>query len=122
MSDNSYSRRSVAIGGGIAAALGIAALGITVPRLFGRHYRKTPYDDLFAQLIDRDAATKVGEAALETFKPGSGLPRELRQRFERRTLGEVANADLAEGKLMEVKGWVLPESVALLCVLAAQNS
>ena len=48
--------------------------------------------------------------------------RELRQRFERRTLGEVANADLAEGKLMEVKGWVLPESVALLCVLAAQNS
>ncbi len=54
MSARGYSRRSVAVGGGIAAALGLTALGITMPRLFGRRYPQTPYDDLLAQLIDRD--------------------------------------------------------------------
>jgi hypothetical protein len=49
------------------------------------------------------------------------LAKGLRQRFERRTLAEVTNSDLAQGKLSEVKGWVLPESLALLCILAAEE-
>lgn len=128
MSDKGPSRRAVTVGGGIAAALGIAALGLTVPRLFGRRFRSTPYDDLFAQLVDREEAIKVGQAAIDTAalpaapaRPGA-LAKALRQRVERRTLAEVTNSDLAEGKIAEVKGWVLPETLVLLCVLAARES
>ncbi|HJW42279.1 MAG TPA: hypothetical protein VJ476_13775 [Rhizomicrobium sp.] len=132
MSDRGPSRRAVTIGGGIAAALGIAALGITVPRLFGRHYRRTPYDDLLSLLIDREAAKRVGQAAIETAAAHSfegvlrpdpaGLAKALRQRMERRTLAEVTNSDLAQGSLLEVKGWVLPETLVMLSVLAARES
>jgi len=125
MSEKSISRRAVAIGGGVAVALGLGAIGITVPYLLPHKYRSSPYDDLFAQLIDRDAAVKVGNAAMDngTARPAiADLGRELRQRFERRTLAEVINSDLAQGKLSEVKGWVLPETLTLLCVLAAEES
>ncbi|MEJ0025091.1 MAG: hypothetical protein WDN01_03590 [Rhizomicrobium sp.] len=124
MSANGYSRRAVTVGGGIAAALGIAALGITVPRLFGRQYRKTPYDDLFAQLVDREEAVKVGAAALKTAGPvtPAKLAKELRPRLGQRTLLVAADSDLAEGKLLEVQGWVLPETLVLLCELAALES
>lgn len=126
MSGKGLSRRAVAIGGGIAAALGLAAIGITVPRLFGHHYRPSPYDDLFAHLIDRDAAVKVGRAVLDA-QPGHAPKRAelaslLRQRLGRRTLTEIANADLAQGRLAEVHGWVLPETLVLLCVLTALES
>jgi hypothetical protein len=124
MSEKGLSRRAVAIGGGIAVALGLGAIGITVPRLLSRHYRSSPYDDLLTQLIDRDAAVRVGNAAMDSRagRPvAQDLAKGLRQRFERRTLAEVTNSDLAQGKLSEVKGWVLPESLALLCILAAEE-
>lgn len=124
MSENGFSRRAVTVGGGIAAALGIAAIGITVPRLFGHRYRRTPYDDLFAQLVDRGEAAKVGSAALDSIGnvTAAKLAKEVRQRMDRRTLLETANSDLAEGKLAEVHGWVLPETLVLLCALAAVES
>ncbi len=124
MSENGFSRRAVTVGGGIAAALGIAAIGITVPRLFGHRYRRTPYDDLFAQLVDRGEAMKVGGAALDTIGnvTAAKLGKEVRQRMDRRTLLETADSDLAEGKLAEVHGWVLPETLVLLCALAAVES
>lgn len=123
MNKGGFSRRAVAIGGGIAAALGITALGVTVPRLLGRHYRHSAYDDLLAQLTDREAAARVGRAVLEggVTRDAKTLGRDLRQRFERRNLGEVTDSDLAQGKLMEARGWVLPESLALLCALAAEE-
>ena len=124
MSQNGPSRRAVTVGGGIAAALGLAAIGITVPRLFGHHYRKTPYDDLLAQLVDRGEAVKVGSAALDGMGKvtAAKLATEIRPRLDRRTLLEATNSDLAESKLAEVHGWVLPETLARLCVLAALES
>ena len=134
MSERGFSRRAVAIGGSIAAALGIAALGITVPRLFRHHYRESAYDDLFAQLVDRDAAVLVGRKAIEEHNQipvvidhprpldADEIAKTLRQRMDRRTLAEVTNSDLAESKLAEIAGWVLPQTVALLCVLAALES
>jgi hypothetical protein len=123
------SRRSVAIGGGIAAALGIAALGVTVPRLLGKHYRQTPYDDILSQLKDRDAAARLGQAAIGSIKTfgaaridPAGLAKDLRHRLERRTLADVTDSDLAQSHLIEVHGWVLPETVVLVSVLAATQS
>jgi len=133
MSGKGYSRRAVAIGGGIAAALGITALGVTVPRLLGHRYRQSAYDDLFAQLQDRDAAVRVGRATLNQrhglpplgtggLQDSKALARALRQRLERRTLHEVTDSDLAQNSLAEVQGWVMPVTVVLLSVLAADES
>jgi len=135
MSDRptSYTRRSVAIGGGIAVALGLAAIGVNAPRWLGRHYRASRYDDLLSRLVDRDAAVKVGKAALLKIDAMSGIPEarkqylertipELRRRLNRRTLTEAARSDVAEGALAEAAGWVLPESVLMLCVVAATET
>ncbi|MGZ5936651.1 MAG: hypothetical protein ACXWLK_04570 [Rhizomicrobium sp.] len=121
MNERRVSRRTMVVGGGVAAALGAAALGLTLPRLFGRRYAPTPYDDLLAQLVDRDAAARVG-AAVRAIEPNfntKAAARELRQRFEQRNLAEVIDADIREGRVAEVSGWVLPESLAQLCALAA---
>ena len=121
MNESRISRRTVVAGGGVAATLFAVALGLTLPKLFGRRYAPTPYDDLLAQLVDRDEAARVG-AVVRIAEPGfnaKAVARELRQRFEQRNLAEVSDADIREGRLAEVNGWVLPESLAQLCTLAA---
>jgi len=121
MNESRISRRTVVAGGGVAATLFAVALGLTLPKLFGRRYAPTPYDDLLAQLVDRDEAARVG-AAVRIAEPGfnaKAVARELRQRFEQRNLAEVSDADIREGRLAEVNGWVLPESLAQLCTFAA---
>ena len=132
MTERSYSRRSVAIGGGIAVALGLTALGVSLPKLLGHRYRPTPYDDLLARLVDRDAAAKLGKVACDEQAAMSGggdftpkapaIARELRKRMERRTLAEVTRSDLAQGSLHEVKGWVLPDTLVRLSMLASLES
>ena len=124
MSEKRFSRRAVTIGGGIAAALGIAALGLSVPRWLGKHYAKSQYDDLFALLVDREAATKVGKPAAlyladDPRFTARMLAAELRERFKGRTLAQVTAADIANGKITEAEGWVMPTTLWLLCVLAA---
>lgn len=113
-----YTRRSVAIGGGIAVALGLAAVGVNAPRWLRA---KTAYDDLLNQLIDRDAAATVGHAVIGTATFDTrDVATKLRQRIGTRALAEVAKEDLAQNRLIEAKGWVLPETVGMLCVVAAQ--
>jgi hypothetical protein len=121
MNESRISRRTVVAGGGVAATLFAVALGLTLPKLFGHRYAPTPYDDLLAQLVDREEAARVG-AAVRIAEPGfnaKAVARELRQRFEQRNLAEVSDADIREGRVAEVNGWVLPESLAQLCTLAA---
>jgi len=122
MNETRVSRRTALIGGGVTATLFAVAFGLTFPRLFGRRYAPTPYDDLLAHLVDRDRAARVG-AEIRLAEPkfdGKAAARELRQRFEQRDIAEVCDADVREGRLAEVGGWVLPESLAELCALAAE--
>jgi hypothetical protein len=121
MSEKRVSRRTMILGGGVAAALGATALGLTLPKLLRRHYPPTSYDDLLQRLTDRDAAARVGQAVRES---GGGFDetkaaRQLRQRFEQRDLAEVMDADTAEGRVAEAGGWVMPQSLVELCALAA---
>ena len=121
MKQSRLSRRTVVAAGGIAAALGVTALGLTLPQWLGRRYAPTPYDDLLATLVDREQATRLGavaRATLPTFSPRAAA-RELRQRFEQRNLAEVLDADIREGRIAEIGGWLLPDSLAQLCTLAA---
>ena len=131
MNDNSsrFTRRSVAIGGGIAVALGLAAVGVNAPRWFRA---KTAYDDLLNKLIDRDAAATVGHAVIRDMHkryPIDGTPhtrdrdlvaRELRATLRHRSLREQTIIDLAQENIFEAGGWVVPTTLAELCLLAAQ--
>jgi hypothetical protein len=112
MKQSRLSRRTLVAAGGIAAALGVTALGLTLPQWLGRRYAPTPYDDLLATLVDRDQAARLGDVAR------SALPT-FSARAAARNLAEVLDADIREGRIAEIGGWLLPDSLAQLCTLAA---
>jgi hypothetical protein len=111
-------KRRTMIGG--AALLAVAGAGYEVRRLLTHRYPPTPYDDVLGQLIDRDAAARLGQAAapaLPGFAPMAAATR-LRQLLGHHGLTAAAVADAGAARTVEAAGWILPESVALLSVLA----
>ncbi len=115
-------RRSVLRGFLGAAAVAIAAVAaIEAPRFFNRH-RASPFDDLLAYLPDRDRAARIGAAFLAGARgfDANKTARSLRQRLARRSLAAAIDFDIAHAGLVEARGWVLPETLADLCALAAK--
>jgi len=84
-----------------------------------KHYAPTPYDDVLATLVDREQAARIG-----AFVPGAPGPKTLAARLRALLkpdgLAGAVRADLAADRLVEVDGWLLPQSVALLSALAAK--
>ncbi len=112
-------KRRTMIGGAVVVA-GAAAAGLfRFTNLFVKHYAPTPYDDLLLRLTDRGEAAKLGAQLTGSFDVTAQSAR-LRDTFRRQDLAAAANADIAAGRLVEVGGWVLPETVALLSALAAK--
>ncbi len=113
-------RRNVLIGTGSAVVL--AGGAYEASRLLGAQHGPSSYDDLLAKLDDRDDGTLVGKAVLVddnvfNAKAAAGT---LRIRLQHTTITQAAADDAAAGRLLEAQGWVLPETVALLCALAAK--
>jgi hypothetical protein len=114
------SRRDLGLGLGALALVGAAAAGYR--HFVGRWYAPTPYDDLLHQIVDRRPAARLGQEAVNTMPDFNAdkLAARLRQPgfdLKRRTRG-----DAAAGRMMEVGGWLVPESVALYAALASQFS
>jgi hypothetical protein len=111
-------RRTILAGlGALAVAAGGAAWKL---RPFRKQYPPTPYDDVLEHLDDRDWAAKFGAAALVAmpdFTSASGAEL-LRPRLHRDNLHIVAQRDAEAGRLVEVGGWLVPESVAVIAALA----
>jgi hypothetical protein len=106
------------------AALTAAGVAVTAglyrfTDLFVKHYAPTPYDDLLARLTDREQAAKLGAQLTGSFDLASQSAR-LRDTFRKQDLAAAVNADLAAGHMVEVGGWVLPETVAILSALASR--
>ena len=115
-----FNRRDtiIAAGGGIA----VIGAGLTGRLLLRKRHGPTPYDDLLGLLDDRDADAQIGETVLaevEDFDPKT-MADELRARIGKRSLAAVLEDDIAVGRVVEAGGWVLPESLGLLCALAAK--
>jgi hypothetical protein len=110
-------RRDV-IAGIVAAGAAMTAGLYRFTDLFVKHYPPTPYDDVLARLIDRSEAAKLGALVPDATKPAA-LAAELRPSLAA-GLAAAAEADAAAGRMVEVDGWVLPQSVALLAALAAR--
>lgn len=110
----------------LAGVAGLAAIGggsYEAARLVARGREDGAYGDLVSKLPDADDAATVGRAVigdLPKFNP-SATARMLRKELAKRKLADVTAGDLADGKLAEAGGWVLPESLALLCALAAKS-
>ncbi len=109
---------------GLAAAGGLAIAGAALfeaPKLFGPHYPPSPYDDLLAQLPDRDSAARLGAARLAQHPfNATQTAGEIRRKLETHSLAAVLETDLAQGHMAEARGWVLPETLLGLCALAAK--
>lgn len=105
---------------GVAAAGAAAAAGLyRFTDIFVKHYPPTPYDDLLVQLVDRQQASRLG-AKLAGAPDAARVAAQLRISLKPGSLGATAEADAATGRVMEVDGWVLPRTVALLAVLASK--
>jgi hypothetical protein len=118
-------RRPVLSSLGALFGLGIAgSLIYEGPRLLGRRYPHTKYDDLLDQLPDRESAAKLGRVALADepqFDPKSAADA-LRHGAANGSLPRAIAADVAQGRLVEVQGWVLPESLVRVSSIAAKMS
>ena len=103
------------------AAAGVAATAglYRFTDLFVKHYAPTPYDDLLVRLTDREQAAKLGAQLTGSFDLASQSTR-LRDTFRKEDLAAAVNADIAAGHMVEISGWVLPETVALLSALASR--
>ena len=51
-----------------------------------------------------------------------GIARKLRTGAGKGSVSGAVAADIAAGKLVEIQGWVLPVSLALVAVIAAETS
>jgi hypothetical protein len=105
---------------GVAAAGAVLAAGLyRFTNLFVKHYPPTPYDDLLEQFTDRDQAARLGAKVAGAFDTQAQAAR-LRVSMQGRDLASATNADIATGRLVEVDGWVLPQTVVWLAALAAK--
>ncbi len=111
----------------LAGLLGLAGLGIAgglvyeVPRLGHRRYPRSKFDDLLGQLGDRDSAAKLGAAVLAA-RPGftaQAAARTLREGPGKGSLAHAVDGDIAGSRLVQVQGWLLPESLVLVAGIAA---
>jgi hypothetical protein len=112
-------RNALIAGGGVA---GLVVIGVGGRLLLRKRYAPSPYDDLLDLLDDRDAAAQIGETVLaevEDFDP-KALADQMRARVAKRRLAAVTAEDASEGRVVEGGGWVLPETLGLICALAAK--
>ncbi len=105
---------------GLVAAVAAAALGVyRFTNLVVKHYAPTPYDDLLVHLTDREQAARLGAkvtGGLDLRRAAAAL----RTALGGHSLASAATSDIAAGRMTEVAGWVLPQTVALLSALAAR--
>ena len=112
-------KRRTVIASVVAASAAVAAGLYRFTDLVAKHYAPTPYDDVLARLMDRQQAARLGAKVTGTPDPAS-LAAQLRLRLNPNGLAAAAQDDVAAGRVLEVDGWVLPQSVALLAALAAR--
>jgi hypothetical protein len=104
--------------------LGIGALGglaYEAPRLFRPRFAPTAFGDLLDRLPDRGNASRLGAAFLAHEKDfdAKKTAQVLRARLSDIPLSAALDDDISRGHAVEVSGWVVPETLALLCALAA---
>ncbi len=108
---------------GVTAVSAAAVAVREVPVLLRHRYRRTPYDDLLSKLGDRDASVAFGQVTSRSAHGSAGaIAALLRERLRWSSLQTVSARELSLGHVFVAGGWVVPESLALICALAARES
>lgn len=115
------SRRPFLIGA--LAAAGAAAIGGIYEAGLFRGRPAGPYGDVLEPLDDLADAPIVGRAYLADTKnfDAKAAATQLRARLQHQSFSDVLSADIAGDRLAEAGRWVLPESLAVACALAASK-
>ena len=117
----SVSRRTIMAAGGTLAAAVAGGIVYEGWRLLRDRYPPTPYDDLLDRLNSREDARRIGLVFLgrhRNFTPATAA-RALRQRIGAHELSAALANEVALGGITEAACWIIPESLAGLCALAA---
>ncbi len=110
---------------GLAAFAGLAVVGGGLFEIFRtpqHHYKRTAFDDLLYKLPDRESARQLGVQVLQT-DPSftvTGAAQSLRAKLHHTDLAEALESDVRSGNLVDLRGWVIPRTLADLCALAAK--
>lgn len=112
------SRRGFAIGTVAAAAMLAAATG-GYRRFLGPWYPPTPYDDLLHQIVDRRPAAILGHVRLKSMFDFNVEKFAAELRRPGFALAQRARGDAAAGRVAEVGGWIVPQTVLAYAMVAA---
>lgn len=119
----SVARRPLLAALGALAGMGVAGGAFyEASGLLGWGASRGPYGDLLAGLGDQNKAAMVGRAVLanvHSFQP-TKVAESLHQAIGRTPLAAILMQDAIQGRIVETQGWVLPQTLAQLCGLAAQ--
>jgi len=110
-------RRGLMVG---AAALMAAGMTLGLHLVTRRRYPLTAHDDVLNRLGERETMAAFGALAMTPgFAPDAAAAR-LRTLLGGDDLETAALRDAAEGRVMEAANWLVPESMALMAMLAAR--
>ena len=116
------SRRTLTLGGIAAGAAAVFAGAVyEVPHLFKRRPHGE-YADLVGKLEDPEKAAVVGRTMRDSGIVTKEELSEMKAALAKTSLADIATTDAKNDRLAETDGWVLPATVATLCMLAAQSA
>lgn len=121
--NGTVARRPLLAALGAVAGIGVAGGLLYEGAGFFRHRYTGPYAGLFSGLGNVETAAIVGREVLAqtaAFDPKK-TARELYDTIGHRPLAAILSREAARGEVVEVHGWVLPETLARLCALAAKK-
>lgn len=116
------SRRGLLMGVLAALAFGTAGIvALRIPSWVQPRYAPTPFDDLLSKLPDRESAIHIGSATQVPKRYDTrAVAFRLRARLNSKSLSDALASDLRQDRMADVRGWLLPETLATLCTLAAR--
>jgi hypothetical protein len=118
----SVTRRPLVLSALALIGVGIAGgIAVEAPRLLRKRIH-SPYDDITNQISDQEQAVKVGDAVIAKLGTFDVAKSANALRVRKGSLMDMAKADIAAGKTLEARGWVLPESLALACAILADQT
>jgi hypothetical protein len=117
-------RRAMLMAGAGLGALLLGAGGYEAWRHFGKRYPRTPYDDLFALIPDREAMEKLSKAVRrhgDVYIDPRSTAQAIRSEVANRPFVDVLGRDIRDDRMTEVGGWVLPTTMVEILWLRQQT-
>jgi hypothetical protein len=116
------SRRPVLIGLGATVIAAVAGIALDIPNLLRR--RATgPHADLVNRLDDPEGAAVLGRAVMKSTHdaPIDRWAAIARGNIGQQDLGRALAADIAQDRLIEAEGWLVPATLAAISVVATRS-